>query len=114
MRKLFVPAALLASLVAVVFLVVPGIGAADPNLKDVPVHQHWLVKGTGADMIYLATVGPDFCHNDHLQNAFNQFHNNVHRADQDPNSIGPAAPGLHNFQGGEIVSRGCNFVPPPS
>jgi hypothetical protein len=45
-----------------------------------------------------------------LQRAFNQFHVNVHRVE--PGAIGPAAPGLHNARGAELVVRGCSFVPP--
>ena len=109
MRQLFVPV-LLAGVLAVGLLVLPGIGSADPNLSDVPVHQHWLVTGTGADMVFLARVGPNLCENPNLQNAFNEYHNNAHNAG--PTSIGPAAPGLHNGKGAEIVSRSCSFQPP--
>jgi len=45
-----------------------------------------------------------------LQSAFNQFHNNLHRAE--PGSIGGPVARLHDAQGAEIVSRGCMFVPP--
>ena len=58
-------------------------------------------------------VGPDLCDNagdPGTQQAFNQFHNNLHIATA--SSIGPAAPGLHNGHGGELVARGCSFVPP--
>ena len=103
MRKVVVPVALLAGLLAVVFLVMPGIGAADPDLNDVPVHQHWLVQGTGASMVYLARVGPDFCDNDKLQSAFNQFHNNLHVSA----GWGPAAPGLHDGDGVGIAPGPC-------
>lgn len=51
----------------------------------------------------MVQVGPVVCDNPNLQNAFNQFHNNLHiSAGQ-----GPAAPGLHNGSGGEIVATGC-------
>jgi hypothetical protein len=109
MRKLVV-LSLLAAVVGVLFLVVPSVGGADPNLVNVGRHSHWLVTGSGANLTYLSEVGPDFCHDPNLQNAFNQFHNNVHTAGS--SAIGPAAPGLRNGKGADIVSRPCDFVPP--
>jgi hypothetical protein len=109
MRRSLIPALIL-GLAGVIFLVSPGVGGADPDLADVGAHSHWLVQGTGASQVFLAKVGPNFCEDSSLQEAFNQFHNNVHRAELD--SIGGAAPGLHNGKGTEIVSRGCTFVPP--
>jgi len=41
--------------------------------------------------------------NPNLRNVFNQFHNNLYIAA----GQGPAAPGLHNGSGGEIVATGC-------
>jgi hypothetical protein len=96
-------------LLAGALLVIPNIGAADPNLADVAAHRHFIVTPTGQ----FIAVGPDLCDNagdPGIQQAFNQFHNNLHIAT--PSSIGPAAPGLHNGQGGELVARGCSFVPP--
>jgi len=69
---------------------------ADPNLPDVPKHRHWLGDPTNG-----VQIGPKVCDNPNVQNAFNQFHNNGHVAT--PASIGPAAPGLHNGEGGEIT-----------
>jgi hypothetical protein len=69
-------------------------GHADPNLRNVPAHRHW-VNGV--------QVGPDLCDNlgdQGIQQAFNQFHNNLHVATAA--SIGPAAPGLHNGIGPDI------------
>jgi hypothetical protein len=80
-------------------------GHADPNLPNVPPHRHW-INGV--------QVGPDICDNPGnagIQQAFNQFHNNLHVASQ--YSIGPAAPGLHNGQGGEIVPTACSATTPP-
>jgi hypothetical protein len=91
-------------------LVFASIGIADPNLVNVvPAHRHFIQTPDGQ----LTPVGPDLCDNlgdKGIQNAFNQFHNNVHFATA--SSIGPAAPGLHNSQGGEIVARPCTFVLP--
>jgi hypothetical protein len=109
MRKLVVPS-LIAALIGVVLLVVPAVGSADPDLSNVGAHRHYLVTGSGASLVYLAEVGPDLCDDAGLQNAFNQYHNNAHSASA--SAIGPAAPGLHNGKGAEIVSRGCSFVPP--
>jgi hypothetical protein len=69
---------------------------ADPNLGTVPPHRHYIQNATGA----WVEVGPRVCDNANLQKAFNQFHNNLHVVT--PTGQGPAAPGLHNFTGGEI------------
>lgn len=74
---------------------------ADPNLTDVPRHRHYILTASGS----LVEVGPDVCDNPNLQRAFDQFHNNVHVVTA--SGIGPAAPGLHNFQGAEIRSGRC-------
>jgi hypothetical protein len=74
-------------------------GHADPNLSNVPAHRHW-INGV--------QVGPDLCDNPDnagIQQAFNEFHNNLHRLT--PDSIGPVAPGLHNGQGGELTATAC-------
>jgi len=86
------------------FALLVGFGAtsavADSNLTNVvPKHRHFIVSDTGE----MVQVGPVVCDSPNLQNAFNQFHNNLHiSAGQ-----GPAAPGLHNGSGGEIVATGC-------
>ena len=74
---------------------------ADPNLKDVPAHRHWVKTADGS----LVEVGPRVCDNPDLQRAFDQFHNNIHVVTA--SGIGPAAPGLHNFTGAEIQSSRC-------
>lgn len=73
---------------------------ADPNLNNVPAHRHYVETASG-----LVEVGPNVCENPKLQRAFNQFHNNVHAASG--SAIGPAAPGLHNFNGADLRSGGC-------
>ena len=77
------------------------VAIADPNLADVPKHRHYIVQPNGER----SEVGPRVCDDPSLQQAFNQFHANGHRTT--PTSQGPAAPGLHNGQGGEITSGGC-------
>ena len=74
---------------------------ADPNLNNVPPHRHYVQTESGE----LVEVGPRVCGNPQLQKAFNQFHNNIHSASG--SSIGPAAPGLHNFQGAELKFGAC-------
>ena len=74
---------------------------ADPNLTNVPKHRHFIRTESGS----LVEVGPRVCDDPNLQRAFDQFHNNIHVATG--SSIGPAAPGLHNFTGAEVLSRGC-------
>lgn len=78
--------------------------AADPNLADVPKHRHFIETATGA----LIPVGPQICENADLQDAFNQFHYNVHHTNLP--SLGPqdGAPGLHDHVGAEVTFlRGC-------
>ena len=74
---------------------------ADPNLTNVPPHRHFVETPTGE----LVEVGPQVCGNPQLQRAFDQFHNNIHVASG--SSIGPVAPGLHNFTGAELKASGC-------
>jgi hypothetical protein len=90
-------------IVLAVIGVFAGVGSAlaDPNLTDVPAHRHYIVNPNG-DLIQ---VGPRVCDDPSLQGAFNQFHNNIHIVTD--SGIGPAAPGLHNFQGAEISSGPC-------
>jgi hypothetical protein len=80
-----------------------GLGAttavADPNLNNVPPHRHF-IRISATDMV---EVGPVVCDNPSLQSAFNQFHNNLHISA----GFGPAAPGLHNGTGGELVATAC-------
>ena len=92
-------------IIAVVVGITAATGLADPNLGQVPAHRHFLKQPDGT----LVPFGPQVC--GHLDNpgvvaAFAQFHNNLHMAT--PSSIGPAAPGLHDGQGGELVAMaGC-------
>jgi hypothetical protein len=87
-------------LAAATVFVTAAIGQADPGLTNVPPHRHWISTPAG-----LVQVGPRVCDKPSLQNAFNQFHNNVHSATS--SSIGPAAPGLHNFKGAELTFTAC-------
>jgi len=90
--------------IAVLLGVTAATGLADPDLTTVPPHRHFIEQPDGTRV----PVGPQVCDNlDHpgLRNAFNQFHNNLHIATS--SSIGPAAPGLHNGQGGELKATGC-------
>ena len=91
---------------AVLFGFAATAGHADPNLTNVAPHRHW-INGV--------QVGPDICDNPGnaaIQQAFNQFHNNLHVATA--SSIGPAAPGLHNGRGGEIAPTSCAVTTPPN
>jgi hypothetical protein len=80
-------------------------GLADPDLTNVPAHRHWL--GDPANGVQ---IGPKLCDNPKLQNAFNQFHHNVHHSFipglGQLDTLGPqdGAPGLNNDHGGEIVA----------
>jgi hypothetical protein len=72
---------------------------ADPNLNNVPPHRHYITMSGGQQV----EVGPRVCDDPSLQEAFNQFHNNLHVSA----GFGRAAPGLHNSVGGEITATGC-------
>jgi hypothetical protein len=78
-----------------------GTAFADPDLTFVPPHRHYIQTPTGA----LVQVGPRVCDDASLQDAFNQFHNNLHVVTSA--GIGPAAPGLHNIRGAEIMAGPC-------
>ena len=80
-----------------------GVGSAlaDPGLEPVPPHRHYIQTPQGS----LVQVGPRVCDDASLQDAFNQFHNNLHVVTE--SGIGPAAPGLHNFQGAELLAGPC-------
>jgi hypothetical protein len=93
-------------LAAILFaLSVAATSFADPGLSNVPPHRHWINTGHG-----FAQVGPRVCDMPSLQRAFNQFHNNLHVAGT--TSIGPAAPGLHNFKGAELFFTSCAVTNP--
>jgi hypothetical protein len=111
MRKLVVLLTALTSALVMV-LAFASIGFADPPgmLTDVPKHRHFIKTATG-EMI---PVGPQICENANLQQAFNQFHFNVHHSFIPGigviHTLGPqdGAPGLHNTAGAEIIALpGC-------
>jgi hypothetical protein len=90
-----------------------GSSFADPPgmLYDpVPPHRHFVLTSTGE----LVPVGPQICENPNLQQAFNEFHHNVHHSFIPGvgviHTLGPqdGAPGLHNNIGAEIRAMpGC-------
>lgn len=97
---------------SVIALVPAGASLADPGLPNARAHQHVLVTPDG-DRV---PIGPDFCANSNLQNAFNQFHFNIHHSSigAPPNevhvdSLGPqeGAPGLHNDLGADMEAQRC-------
>ena len=59
---------------SVIALVPAGASLADPGLPDVRAHQHYLLTPNGDRM----PIGPNVCDNPDLQDAFNQFHYNIH------------------------------------
>jgi hypothetical protein len=75
---------------------------ADPTLNDVPAHRHFLETPKG-DWV---PIGPDICSDPDLQDAFNQFHHNVHVSSG--STLGPqgGAPGLDDGRGGDIRAMG--------
>lgn len=88
------------------------VAVADPDLIDVRAHRHFVQVPSGD----LVQVGPRLCDDPSLQDAFNQFHYNVHHSFSTPttpvDTLGPqdGAPGLHNGKGPEVVIRPCSFA----
>ena len=98
--------------VSVIALVPAGASLADPGLNDVPAHQHYIVTPNGDRM----PIGPNVCDDPDLQQAFNQFHYNIHHSGIRVNGVfvpietlGPqdGAPGLHDGQGADLALSGC-------
>ena len=110
MRKLVLLATLTVAFAGL--LVFTGTGLADPPgmLYDpVPPHRHFVMTPNGD----LRAVGPQICENPSLQQAFTQFHHNVHHSFIPGVGVihtkGPqdGAPGLNNDKGAEITARLC-------
>ena len=98
---------ILAAVVLAFGVLTPAIALADPNLPDVRPHRHFVATPSGD----LVEVGPRVCDDASLQDAFNQFHHNIHHSNG--SSLGPqgGAPGLHNDRGADLIPRGCEFTP---
>jgi len=97
---------------ASVIALVPAGALADPpnTLTDAPYHRHFLVTPDGTPV----PIGPDICANNDLQQAFNQFHYNVHHSALPGtggiDTLGPqdGAPGLHDDMAAELTAvPGC-------
>ena len=104
--------ALLVVTAAFVLLAFASPTLADPpnTLISPPNHRHFIVTPDG-DLI---SVGPQICGNSAMQQAFNEFHYNIHHSEVpgigDIPTLGPqdGAPGLHNGRGAEVIGvRGC-------
>ena len=86
-----------------------GPGFADPNIPNIAPHRHFIETPGGK----LVEVGPRICSDPSLQQAFNQFHINVHGSATSPTTpietLGPqhGAPGLHNTEGANLTIRLC-------
>jgi hypothetical protein len=80
------------------------VSLADPPdilFDPVPAHQHFIKTPTGE-----VPAGPQICENPNLQQAFNQFHHNVH------DSFIPGVGVIHTL-GAQDGSRGCPTVSAP-
>jgi hypothetical protein len=91
-----------------------GTALADPpsTLINPPNHRHFIRTTDGG----LIPVGPQICGHPEMQQAFNQFHYNVHHSElpgmppTPVETLGPqgGAPGLHNQRGAELIGvPGC-------
>jgi hypothetical protein len=91
---------------SVIAFVPAGASLADPpgTLNDIGRHQHYLETANGK----LVPIGPDFCANPDLQDAFNQFHYNIHHNSGAP-TLGPqdGAPGLHDEVAADLAITLC-------
>jgi hypothetical protein len=104
---------LVGTVASIVLFAFAGSGFADPPdmlFDPVPAHRHFLKTDDGT----MTPIGPQICRNPNLQQAFNEFHHNVHHSFIPGvgfiHTLGPqdGAPGLHDGQGGEIVALpGC-------
>jgi hypothetical protein len=80
-------------------------------LVSPPNHRHFIVTPNGGRV----PVGPQICSDASVQQAFNEFHYNVHHSEVpgigDIPTLGPqdGARGLHNGIGAEVIGvRGCS------
>jgi hypothetical protein len=90
---------LVALVVSVTVFVAAGVAIADPDLTlQAQPHRHYI---NGVE------VGPRYCDNPKLKDAFTQFHANVHTHAGVTGEIGDPAPGLHDGSGPTIVSGPC-------
>jgi hypothetical protein len=102
MRRLLVLASLM-GLLGTALLGTAGTATADPDLTlTAQPHRHYIQTANG-----LAQVGPRYCDDPSLRDAFTQFHANTHTHNGVIGEIGPVAPGLHNGKGAEIISGPC-------
>lgn len=97
---------------SIIALVPAGASLADPpgTLVNAPNHRHYIVTPDGS----MVQIGPDICANSDLQQAFNEFHFNIHHSELpgigDIETLGPqdGAPGLHDGLGADMTAlRGC-------
>ncbi len=114
MARRFIGPRLALALAAATFLVALGASAAlaDPpgTLVNPPNHRHFIEAPDGT----LIPVGPQICGHPEMQQAFNEFHYNIHHSG-DPvhgsvSTLGPqdGAPGLHNGRGADLIAvPGC-------
>ena len=93
---------------SIITLVPATASLADPGLPNARAHAHF-IELPNDDQV---RIGPDLCSDPDLQEAFNQFHFNVHHSGTPSghiDTLGPqeGAPGLHNDRGPEIVATIC-------
>ena len=73
----------------------------------VPCHQHYIKTSNGT-----VPVGPNVCEHPELQQAFNQFHFNVHHSHigmgANIPTLGPQGEArMNNGLGADLVAMGC-------
>ena len=104
--------ALAAALLAALTLAGPALADPPGILPDAPPHRHFIRTTDGT----LIPVGPQICDNPELQQAFNEFHYNIHHSVLPGPGGGPVgtlgpqdgAPGLHDLRGANLTAMsGC-------
>jgi hypothetical protein len=109
MRRTPIVLALTTGVLLAVLVAGATVAVADPNVPNIPAHRHFVQTPAGK----LVQVGPRLCDDPSLQQAFNQFHINIHSSSTSPttpvDTLGPqhGAPGLHNTNGAELTIRLC-------
>ena len=112
-RRLIGPRLALALAAATILIALGASSAlADPPgiLVNPPNHRHFIETPDGTRI----PVGPQICGHPEMQQAFNEFHYNIHHSGDPVHgtvpTLGPqdGAPGLHNGRGADLIAvPGC-------
>ena len=103
-------AALVTALVAAIAFAGPTLADPPDTLISPPNHRHFIETPDGTRI----PVGPQICGHPEMQQAFNEFHYNIHHSGDPVHgnvpTLGPqdGAPGLHDGRGADLIAvPGC-------